>query len=484
MHISGRDKEIKKIDEFYNSRKAEFMAVYGRRRVGKTHLIREYFQKKDCDFFYATGTDNASFDFQRITFCSDLSRQLYNGLPIETPKTWLKIFEILDIAINKSTKKKFVIFLDELPWMATRKSSFLETLEYFWNQRWNFSKKVKLIICGSLSSWIVRNIIENTGSLYHRVTYRLKVEPFNLEQTQKFLKETNNISLTPKHILKLYMVLGGIPLYLKEIKKGKSSDQIIDEICFNRDGLLFDEMEELFKSLFKNSSLYMEITREIAQHRHGISKQLLSKKLKILQGGRLNDRLKELEDAGFIISFLPFHHKGKGVYYRICDEYTMFYFSWIEPDIRAIKQLVISSGYWLEKTKEGRFQDWKGYTFETICYKHTLQILKSLKLSLTSAQYTWTYHPKLKEDGAQIDLLFDRPDDAITICEIKNTDKPFIIDKEYASRLQTKLNIFKTQTQTKKQIFLVFISVSGVNNTKYFKELVSNVVSLDDFFKD
>ena len=175
----------------------------------------------------------------------------------------------------------------------------------------------------------------------HRVTYRLKVEPFNLEQTHQFLKENNQVNLTPKHILKLYMVLGGIPLYLEQIKKGKSSDQIIDEICFNKEGLLFDEMEELFKSLFKNSSLYMEITQEIAQHRHGISKQALSKKLKIPPGGRFNHRLKELEDAGFIISFLPYQHKEKGIYYRIYDEYTLFYFSWIEPNIRAIKKLAI-----------------------------------------------------------------------------------------------------------------------------------------------
>ncbi len=484
MHISGRDREVKKLDEFYSSNKSEFMAIYGRRRVGKTYLVKQYFKKMDCDFFSATGLDNASFKLQRVAFCSELSQQLFNGLPIETPQSWFKIFELLDTAINHSTKKKFVIFLDELPWMVTPKSQLIEALEYFWNQRWNFSKKVKLVICGSLSSWIVRNILENTGGLYHRVTYRLKVEPFNLEQTHQFLKENNQVNLTPRHILKLYMVLGGIPLYLEQIKKGKSSDQIIDDICFNQEGLLFDEMEELFKSLFKDSSLYMEITQEIAGHRHGISKQALSKKLKIPPGGRLNHRLKELEDAGFIISFLPYQHKEKGVYYRIYDEYTLFYFSWIAPNIRVIKKLTHPAGYWIEKTKEGRFQDWKGYTFETICYKHITQILKALKLSLTSSPYTWTYQPKLKEDGAQIDLLFDRPDDAMTICEIKNTDNPFAINKEYARRLEIKLKVFQIQTQTKKQIFLAFISASGIEKTLYSEELLSHVVTLDDLFKE
>lgn len=483
MHIAGRDREVLKLDEFYNSHKSEFMAVYGRRRVGKTYLIKQYFQKKDCEFFSATGLDNSSFKLQRMAFCSELGKQLFNGLPIETPNSWFKIFELLDTAIDKSQKKKFIIFLDELPWMVTRKSQFLEALEYFWNQRWNFSNKVKLVICGSLSSWIVRNIIENTGSLYHRVTYRLKIEPFNLEQTHQFLKENNHVHLTQKHILKLYMVLGGIPLYLEQIKKGKSSDQIIDDICFNKEGLLFDEMNELFKSLFKNSASYMEIAQEIAHHRHGISKQELAKKLKIPPGGSFNNRLKELEDAGFIISFLPYQHKEKGIYYRIYDEYTMFYFSWIEPNIRAIKKLKDPSGYWVEISKSGSEEDWKGNTFEIACYKHTKEILKALKLNVTSTPYTWKYSPKLHEDGAQIDLLFDRPDDSITICEIKNTDQPFTIKKEYAKRLETKLKVFQMQTQTKKQVFLAFISASGIQRNQYSEKLLSNVVILDDFFK-
>lgn len=484
MHIAGRDREVKKLDEFYNSAKSEFMAVYGRRRVGKTHLVKLYFKNKDCDFFSATGIDSPSFEAQRVAFCAELSKQLFQNLPLETPKTWFKIFELLDQAISKSSKK-FVIFLDELPWMVTPKSQLLQAIEYFWNQRWNFSNKVKLIICGSLSSWIIRNVIENTGGLYHRVTYRLAIEPFNLHQTNEFLNECNHITLTHRQILKIYSVMGGIPLYLEQVKKGKSADQVIDEACFNKEGLLFDEMNELFKSLFKDSIVYMEITREIAKHRYGIAKQDLTKKLKMPHGGRFAERLKELEEAGFIISFLPYQHKEKGVYYRIVDEYTMFYYSWIEPNIRAIKNLSSPSNYWLVKTKESSYQAWKGYTFEAICYKHVMQISKALNLGPTSAPYTWRYSPKLKskESGTQIDLLFERSDDAITICEIKCTDEPYAIDKASANLLENKIAIFKEQTRTKKQIFLVLISANGAKKTAY-SELLSGIVTLDDLFKE
>lgn len=485
MKIVGRYQEIKKLDEFYYSNKAEFMAVYGRRRVGKTFLIKNYFKEQSCVFFSATGIDKGDFKTQRAAFCAELSKQLFKGLPLETPATWFKVFELLDKAIDDSNKK-FVIFLDELPSMATPKSQLLEAIEYFWNQRWNILGRIKLVICGSLSSSIIRHVIDNTGGLYHRVTYRLAVEPFNLQQTGEFLMNSNGILLTNKQLLKLYSVMGGIPLYLKQIKKGKSADQIIDDVCFNKEGLLFDEMNELVKSLFKNSSAYIEMIREIAKHRYGIEKQSLANKLKVANSGRFYTRLKKLEDAGFVSSFLPYQHKQRGLYYRIIDEYTMFYFSWIEPNIRAIKRLSISSGYWLLKSKESSYHAWKSYAFESICYKHIDQVAKALRLTPTSAAYAWRYSPtiKAKTFGAQIDLLFERSDDAITICEIKCTDKPYAIDKQEADLLENKIKIFRDQTKTTKQLFLAIISANGIKQTSYAKQLLAGEVVLDDLFKE
>lgn len=483
VEIFGRNKEVKKLDEFFHSKKSEFMAVYGRRRVGKTHLIKTYFTHKNCIFFSATGVNVKSFKSQREVFCAELSKQLFQGLPLETPKTWFKIFEMLDKAVQDSSRE-FVIFLDEFPWMATAKSKLLQTVEYFWNQRWNFSGKVKLVVCGSQSSWIIRHLIDNTGGLYHRVTYRLAIEPFNLYQTEQFIKKFLQLSITRNQILKLYYVMGGIPLYLEQIKKGKSADQIINEVCFNKTGLLFDEMNELFKSLFKANVLYMKITREIAKYRYGISKQELAKKFHLHASGRLNDRLKELEDTGFIISFLPYQHTEKGIYYRILDEYTYFYFSWIEPNIRAIKKLADLTDFWFLKSKEPRYQAWKGYTFESICYKHVLPITKVFGIHPTSIPYFWHYTPKTKTElGTQIDLLLDRPDDAITMCEIKCTDKPYAINKTMATTLKNKLEIFQEQTKTKKQLFMAMISENGIKDNQYSKEILSGIATLDDLFE-
>lgn len=482
--ITGRDREIEKLSEFYNSNKSEFMAIYGRRRIGKTYLINKYFKQKKCCFFSASGLADCTFTAQREAFCAELSEQLFNRLPLEVPKTWFKIFELLDTAI-KNTDKRFVIFLDEFPWLATARSKLLQTVEYFWNQRWSAGTRVKLIICGSLSSWIIRNILENTGGLYHRVTYRLHMEPFGLYQTQQFLKVNNQVDLTYQQIIKIYMVMGGVPLYLERVQKGKTANQIIDEICFNREGLLFDEMHELFKSLFKNSVLYMNIARIIAKNHYGISKRELVKETKISIGGRLNERLQELEEAGFIQSFLPYQHKEKGVYYRISDEYTKFYFFWIEPNLHSIKNLATSSGYWLTRAKEARYQAWKGYAFETICYKSIVQILKTLKLSLTSVPYTWRYQPLIKSSdnfGVQIDLLFERDDDAITLCEIKHTDKPFVVDKNYAEILKKKKDTFLKITQTTKQVFFILISVNGIKENEYSRKLFDNIIVLEDLF--
>ena len=262
-----------------------------------------------------------------------------------------------------------------------------------------------------------------------------------------------------------------------------SADQIIDELCFHKDGLLFDEMTELFKSLFKDSQTYLKITKEIAKHMYGISKTELAVKLKYHQSGRFNERLQELEDAGFIMSFLPYQHAAKGVYYRVIDEYVNFYLNWIAPKQRVVKQFASATGYWLDIVKQGKYHAWRGLTFELICYKHLEKIMQALKLRKTSLPYTWRYVPRAgsKGEGAQIDLLFDRPDDAITLCEIRYTDKPLVIDKVMAKSLLAKKEIFVTRAHTKKQIFMALISVEGVKPSLY-SEVVDQVVVLEDLF--
>lgn len=485
MDIVARDYEVSILEKILVSNKPEFVVVYGRRRVGKTFLIKNFFRKKNCIFLHVTGIEKGAFVAQRKNFCRRLSEVFHHNLPLSVPKDWDGVFSILKSTIETvNAKEKVVIFLDEFPWMATPRSKLLEVLEYFWNEYWGNDKRIKLFICGSLASWIIKNIIHNTGGLFQRVTSRLKIDPFDLSQTKLFL-ESKGVRLTNQQVTTLYMATGGVPLYLEQAQRGLTADQMIDQLCFHKNGLLFDEMKELFKSLFKNEAIYLKITQEISKHRHGISKEELAKILKLPRGGRLTARLEELADAGFIISFIPYQYKERGEFFKIFDEYTMFYFYWIKPNIHSIRSFSKPTGVWLDIIKEGKYYAWKGASFESICYKHISCIMKLLHLKQSSIPYSWrliSSKANSISQGAQIDLLFDRPDDAISLCEIKYTEHPFVIDKDYFQSLENKKMLFSEQTKTKKQIFMILISANGLKENKYSTQVIDSIIHLNDFF--
>ncbi len=485
--ISGRKKEIQKLDAFYKSGKAEFLAIFGRRRVGKTFLIHTYFTSKDCILFHVTGLKDGSFHDQIENFTRAIGKAFYQGAELKPRARWIDVFDYLTETINRivSQKQKVVLFFDELPWMVTRRSKLLQAIDHYWNRYWSFDARIKLIACGSSASWILERLIHSKGGLYNRITYQIELEPFTLRESQQFLVQ-KNIKLTNKQVLKLYMAMGGIPLYLDHVAKGLSADQNINEICFNKRGLLFKEFNQLFSSLFEHHEITEELIRIIAEHRYGISQiDLMTKSSKTI-GGRLKNRLQELERAGFIESFIPYHHKEKGIYYRIIDEYTLFYLKWIEPIVNTLRKRDISNGYWQSKQKSASWLSWAGYAYESICYKHIGQIRKALDIDSDAEVASWRYSPrkKSKDIGAQIDLLFDRADDVITICEIKYTNDPFAIDKKYAQELLRKVEVFRKQLRTNKQIFIAMISASGLKPTMYSEELITSVVKLDDLFKD
>jgi len=420
-------------------------------------------------------------------FTQQISDIFYKGARLVAGKNWDETFEMLTHAFDTVDKKdKIVLFLDEFPWMATQNSKLLQGLDYYWNQYWSNDNRIKLVICGSSASWIIDNIVNNKGGLHNRITKNMYLEPLNLPDTKAFLK-AKNVSLNNKQIVDLYMSMGGIPYYLSQIEKGMSSTQIVESLAFKRKGFLLLEFDNLFSSLFKNSGIYEEIIKIIASCRYGIGQRELLEKVgkKMLGKGGL-EKLKALKEAGFIIDFKPHLHKEKGIYYKLIDNYSLFYLYWILPvrDTLLVKSLV--KGYWDKVRKKPSWHSWSGLAFEAICYDHIPQINKALNLSPTAIPSTWRYAPRKGSDeqGAQIDLLFDRDDDAITICEIKYTDKIFTIDKEYAQKLQKKLKIFKKVTRTNKQLFIALISANGVKKNKYSDELVSGVVTLDDLFKD
>lgn len=482
-----RKRETDILRRIYSSKEAEFLALYGRRRVGKTYLIKQFFASyKDLIFFEVTGAKNAPMIEQISHFCKSLGETFYSGAPLAVPKNWDNVFAMLKKIIDKqSQKQKIVLFFDEFPWMVTRNSRLLETLDYYWNRYWSFDPRIKLIICGSSASWIIKNIVNNKGGLHNRLTQRIRLEPFTLSESKLFLVN-KGVKLNNQQILQVYMMMGGVPYYLKQIEKGESAAQAIERLAFNSDGILLNEFNNLFSALFHESEIHMEILRILVKHKNGVGKTTLLESLNNSYiGSHGVDKLNELEEAGFIKSFKPHFHKRQGVYYKLIDEYVLFYLTWIEPIKDTLQVSSLEHGNWVEAKNTSKWNTWLGYAFEAICYKHLSLIKKALNLTAGAIANTWRYIPKKgsTEDGAEIDLLFDRNDNCITLCEIKYSEEPYSIDKRYASILKRKTAVFNKQTRNKKQLFWAIISVAGLKPTIYSEDMITGSVDLNDFFE-
>lgn len=485
--ITARREEWTVLERLYRSSESEFLAIYGRRRVGKTILISTFCEAQEGVFFNVSGTRKAPLTVQLSNFIERIGEVFYNGVKLQDVKTWRAAFKVLTDAMKTVPQdKKIMIFFDEFPWMATKNSQLLQNVDYYWNQYWSRDPRIKLIICGSSASWIINKIIRNKGGLHNRVTREIHLEPFNLADTKEYL-QSRGVKLNNKQITEIYMAMGGIPYYLRKIEKGMSASQIIESLAFNKKSFLLEEFNKLFEALFDDADIYIEIVRMIAQNRYGISQSDLVKKISgLTQGGEAKRKLTALEETGFIIRFKPYGNKRRGNFYRVTDEYTLFYFHWIEPIKDSLHIKALKPGYWEAIHNTPAWYSWSGLAFETVCYNHLTQISDALKLPATSIADCWR-HTSVKgenDEGAQVDLLFDRQDDVITLCDIKYTKEPFIVDKSYAASIQRKISVFQKQTSTDKQIFMALISANGIKQTMYSEELISSVVTLDDLFRN
>lgn len=489
MSVIGRKSEIEILKRLLNSNSPEFLAVYGRRRIGKTYLISQFFSsQKDCLFFQSVGIRNGKLTDQLKQFSKEIGRVFYPGAELRPKDNWMDLFDQLQQAISNiadsNPSQKIVLFLDELPWMATPKSGLLESLEHFWNRHGSQNPQIILIICGSSASWILENIINNKEGLYNRVTQPLKLSPLTLHETEEYLK-AKGFSYPKKQIMEVYLALGGIPFYLNLLNPKQSVPQNLDTIFFRPAAPLLSEFTKLFASLFNHSECHEQIIRAIAKHTYGIEMKELANQLKFSIGGRLNKRLQELEDAGFIIKLMPYGAQSRGAFYRVIDPFSLFHLRFIEPFQASLRKLDQGEGYWPMIQSSQSFKTWRGYAFETLCLQHLQAIRKALKITPDASIHTWRYAEK--NGGAQIDLIFDRSDDVVQICEIKCSDKPFTITKLYHQQLRNKLALFQKQAakihrNQHKIYFLSLISASGLTPNLYSEELVNSTVSLDDLF--
>jgi AAA+ ATPase superfamily predicted ATPase len=489
VDIIGRKREKAELERLYTSGVPEFIAVYGRRRVGKTYLIREYFGENIS--FLLTGTNKASNRQQLKNF--DVAVARYgNGGSYRPAKNWFEAFEILRELLearrietrispkyDEGTGRhegtgRLVVFIDEMPWLDKHKSGFVSALEHFWNDWGSRVPELLLIVCGSATSWVVKKLFEDKGGLHNRLSTRIRLEPFSLKECEEYLT-WRGISLNRLQILDAYMVLGGIPYYLSLFKSQFALTQNIDWLFFNKDAPLRNEYTELLASLFKDPGRHRAIIEALAGCRGGLRREEIIEKTGLPNGGSLSVTLAELEQCGFIEGFSDFTKAERGVCFRLVDPFILYFLKFVQ------RNRTKDEYFWTNYTADGGYHVWVGLAFEQLCERHIPQIKQALGISGVSTRVTAWRSGKGQSAGAQIDLLIDRRDGIINVCEIKYTKTPFAIDKSISEELQRKIQVFAAETRTRKALHLTLLTPYGLSEGSY-RGAVQAQVTMDDLF--
>ncbi len=470
----GRIKEVATLESLLHTDEAELVSVIGRRRVGKTFLVESVYAEHIA--FQITGIQHATNREQLENFAIALNLRLQSRVAFQRPTSWLNAFHLL-IQYLESTpqKNKKVIFFDEMPWLATHRSGFLNAFGFFWNS-WAVKNNVVVVICGSAASWMIQKVVHNKGGLYNRITKRIHLLPFTLHETELYLRK-RKLNLNRYQITELYQAIGGIPHYLKNLEIGESVAQNIDRICFNTNGALRDEFKQLYAALFDDADNHVAVVKALASKWSGLTREEIIRSTSISNGGGLTKILEELAYSGFISEYAPFGRVKKTTLFRLTDEYSLFYLRFIEPLQKE------GAGIWQSFQQTPTYRAWSGYAFESICLKHLLPIKQALGILGVFATSSSFYH-KGAEDmaGCQIDLLIDRDDQVINLCEIKWTTADYIVTKAYAADLRQKIGLFKHYSATRKQVFLTFITPFGILPNEHSNGLVDKSLTLDDLF--
>ncbi|MEO0007807.1 MAG: hypothetical protein RJA20_2003 [Bacteroidota bacterium] len=474
--LIGRVEEKKILENALLSPQAEMISVIGRRRIGKTYLVKSVYNRK-IDF-EITGIQYATRREQLRNFMLQIVKHSGGSFPLTEPTDWLEAFYLLSRFLESRDKDdKFVVFLDELPWLATHKSGFLKGLSWFWNS-WAVNQSVVVVICGSAASWMIKNVVHNKGGLHNRITRRIYLKPFNLAETEHFLK-SRKLNFDRYQILHLYMAIGGVPHYLDQIEAGKSAVQNIDAICFSENGLLRDEFPKLYASLFENSAAHIKVIRALAGKKMGLTRSEIVQFSRVPDGGGLTTIVWELLHSGFISASQPFGKKKKEALYRLTDEFSLFYLQYMETNRFE------GVGVWQQLSKTQSYISWAGYAFENICLKHLPQIKKALGITgVFSTASSFFKRGADGEEGTQIDLLIDRNDHVINVCEIKFYGAELSVDKASAMAYRNKMAIFRESTHTRKQLFLTMITTFGLKENQYASGLVDASLTMDDLFEE
>lgn len=463
----GREKEQQLLRDYLYSDRSEFIAVYGRRRVGKTFLIQQVIGQDHA--FYVAGMNNVSLREQLKNFMQGIRKKRPDVPPV---KTWLDAFIALETYLESLPKGRKIIFIDEMPWMDTPRSHFISGLEHFWNSWASWRNDIKLIVCGSATSWIINNLIKNRGGLHNRVTHKIALKPFTLGECRIYFA-ARGFRLSEKQIAECYMVLGGVPFYLSKMNKSESVAQNIDRLLFAPESELRDEFQSLYNSLYKNATNHIKIVTALATKGQGLTRQEIIAQTKMVNNGKFSLMLEELEHCGFIRSYEPFvsesirtrrprpaDRQSADTLYQLVDPFTLFHFQIMK------KAAARAPHYWSSSQNSHAYSSWSGLSFEMLCLNHAEQIKTALGIAgITSNVFSWL--GKGTDRKAQIDMLIDRADQTINLCEMKFHNRPYTMTAKDEENIERKVSAFIEATKTNKNVIVTMITAKGIEKNEH-----------------
>lgn len=476
----GRKKEIEELNALYKSQKAELVAVYGRRRVGKTYLVDQIFKGK----FAFRHAGLSPVEMKNMSGSSPLRKQLkhfYNSLLMQgmkrsrCPADWLDAFLLLEQYLeSRDTGERMLVFLDELPWLDTQRSGFVTAFEGFWNNWGCHKDNLMVVVCGSATTWILDSLINNQGGLYDRVTYEIKLSPFTLSECEQFFKSVN-VRLSRYDIVCAYMAVGGIPYYLQYFKKGLSLPQNIDRLFFSKDAKLKNEYNRLFGSIFNRPEMMKAIVEALSERKLGFTRSEISEKTGYTVGGTLTDALNALAASDFVIRYHPFGLSKKEWYYKLIDPFCMFYIKF------GASGDPLNGSFWTQNHASPSITSWRGFAFENVCFNHIEQIKGALGINgISTTQSAWSRRED-GEEGAQIDLIIDRSDNVVNLCELKFYSKVFNVEKNYHRTLLSRQELLEGMISPKKVIHQTLVTTYGLQYSEY-SGIFDHVIIMDDLF--
>ena len=472
MQLLGRKKEQAALENYYHSKKPEFIAVYGRHRVGKTFLMKEFFHN---DFaFYLTGKANSTLKGQLLEFDEAVAE--YSTKHYKPSRSWRDAFKTLRLILEEETPAnsgRKVVFLDEMPWLATEKSGFMPALEHFWNSWGSAQESLLLIVCGSATSWMVDHLLNDTGGLHNRITGRINLQPFCLGECEQYFQEAG-IGMNRYQMIESYMVFGGIPYYMGLMQPQLGFTQNVDILCFSENSVLKNEFINLYASLFRRPENHIAVIRALSAKGIGLTRKEIEEAADISNGGRLTKTLNDLLHSGFIRKYKAIGNHSRNAVYQLIDPFTLFHLRFIEGNAET------DQAYWSHFSATSGHSSWSGFAFERVALMHIEQIKSALGIGGVLVDYA-AWRGEANGSKAQIDLVIDRNDSIITLCEMKYSRQEFVVDKDYSDKLRNKLTVFSQCVKTRKNPLFVLVTTYGLARNNYSGSF-QNVITADDLF--